>query len=605
MSATWEIREGDCIEAMAAMGDASVDAIVTDPPYSLKFMGREWDRHADFQGWCEEWATESLRVLKPGGHLLAFGGTRTYHRLTTGIEDAGFEIRDSLMWLYGSGFPKSLDVSKAIDKAAGVEREVIAEGEPVKRMIPGADQDRTGSWIKDNGREFVPTETAPGTPDAERWQGWGTALKPSHEPVVVARKPLIGTVAANVLAWGCGSMNIDGGRIKNSKGGGGGSGEADPRGCPVHGLHGLRQDDAQVALEHREGQVASDVRAQVPGRSDAGAGKPSLEGRLHGGEVGIPTTQRRVPTFRGQGAPGESAGEASTGASTSNGAAARATAEDARARPPHQRDQDRQPPGESEPDGLGEPFARASDGAAPDGVAGNGEPDSARCTCRSVGRWPANVVLSHAEGCVCVGERRVPTGTTVEPEAGREMVRHNTYSAGKNLGRVVGYADEDGLETIEAWNCAPGCPVAELDAQSGETASSVDRVLRRGATTGAGMGYGSSSPAQATDIGYDDRGRASRFFYCAKASRAERGPGNNHPTVKPIELMRWLVRLVTPPGGTVLDPFTGSGTTTGIAALREGFSFIGCEREPDYIAIARRRICDDAPLLNTPAEVAA
>ena len=130
------------------------------------------------------------------------------------IEDAGFEIRDCLQWLYGSGFPKSLDVSKAIDKAAGAEREVVSSGDPIRRMIPGADQNRTGSWIKDNGREYVPAITAPATPEAERWQGWGTALKPANEPIVLARKPLSErTVAANVLRHGTGALNVDACRI--------------------------------------------------------------------------------------------------------------------------------------------------------------------------------------------------------------------------------------------------------------------------------------------------------------------------------------------------------------------------------------------------------
>ena len=249
------VYHGDCAEVLGHLADDSVDAVVTDPPYGLGFMGKEWDspggpgdfpmRRFDalnmvntgasrqggrqrstedwakrqardartYQEWCEKWARECLRVLKPGGHLLAFGGTRTYHRLASAIEDAGFELRDCIAWLYGSGFPKSLDLSKAIDRSAGVEREVIAEGKAVKRMIPGADQNKTGSWIKDNGREFVPTDTAPATDDAKRWHGWGTALKPAHEPIVLARKSTIGTVAANVLAHGTGGLNIDACRI--------------------------------------------------------------------------------------------------------------------------------------------------------------------------------------------------------------------------------------------------------------------------------------------------------------------------------------------------------------------------------------------------------
>ena len=238
---------GDCLAVMAGMAGASVDAVVTDPPYGLEFMGAEWDKfgrdtgngyrekprmtadhmgkgfkelpnHLEagrpYQQWCEAWAAECLHVLKPGGFLLAFGGTRTWHRLVCAIEDAGFEIRDSMSWLYGSGFPKSLDVAKAIDKAAGAERVIIAEGAAVRRMIPGADQNLTGSWIKDNGREFVPTVTAPATEAAAEWEGYGTALKPAWEPIAVARRPLAGTVVQNVLEHGTGALNIDGCRVE-------------------------------------------------------------------------------------------------------------------------------------------------------------------------------------------------------------------------------------------------------------------------------------------------------------------------------------------------------------------------------------------------------
>jgi site-specific DNA-methyltransferase (adenine-specific) len=179
-----------------------------------------------YQEWCEAWARECLRVLKPGGHMLAFGGTRTWHRLTCAIEDAGFEIRDSvadltghdapgLMWVYGSGFPKSLDVSKAIDKAAGVAREVIGEG-PFAGRRPHADHERQGltfaddAYVRPAGHEL----TAPATEDAARWEGWGTALKPAWEPIVVARKPLAGTVASNVLEHGTGALNIAGCRLE-------------------------------------------------------------------------------------------------------------------------------------------------------------------------------------------------------------------------------------------------------------------------------------------------------------------------------------------------------------------------------------------------------
>lgn len=238
------LLHGDVIEQMREIPDDSIDSICTDPPYGLEFMGKEWDgadgfrrslnpadvgrddvfgrtsaaapeyrATPEYQQWCQAWAEECLRVLKPGGHLLAFGGTRTYHRLATAIEDAGFDIRDCLVWGYMSGFPKSLDVSKAIDKAAGADREKVAIGAPVKRMIPGADQNRTGDWTKNNGREYQPGIELPTTDEAKAWTGWGTALKPAWEPIVMGRKPVKGTVAANVLAYGTGGLNIDASRI--------------------------------------------------------------------------------------------------------------------------------------------------------------------------------------------------------------------------------------------------------------------------------------------------------------------------------------------------------------------------------------------------------
>lgn len=210
---TVHIHHGDALDVLRQLDDNSVDAIVTDPPYSLGFMNRTWDRHDSpeaFQQWCRAWATEALRVLKPGGHMLTFGGTRTFHRMMCGVEDAGFEIRDTLMWIHGQGFPKSLDVSKAIDRAAGAEREVVGSYE-VTRDLSG------GSWAKLHGKPNGATThdiTAPATDAARQWQGWGTALKPAYEPIVLCRKPLDGTVAGNVLRWGTGALNVDGCRVE-------------------------------------------------------------------------------------------------------------------------------------------------------------------------------------------------------------------------------------------------------------------------------------------------------------------------------------------------------------------------------------------------------
>jgi DNA modification methylase len=542
-----DIKIADCVEAMQAMDEASVDAIVTDPPYGLEFMGKEWDRldrigfhqgepqmfaeggsvslpatpklsqgkgkrcddcgkyaggnpkinctcdeprfrnvsrGAEQEAWHLHWVTEAFRVLKPGGHLLAFGGTRTYHRLACAIEDAGFEIRDSLIWLYGSGFPKSHNISKAVDKTLGAEREVVGT-----RVAPGMAKSNVDQGAQERSTlEFAQTSDEAVTPEAEQWQGWGTALKPAHEPIVVARKPLIGTVAQNCLEHGTGAINVDGCRVGADGGGWNGLGDT--------------HDEEQWRLNN------------------------------------------------------------------------------------------------------------------PDGVQ------------RQSGRWPANVALSHLPECERVGTRRVKgTGE----RSGGDLSNRETALEGGDRIRTdhAGHADPDGTEQVEAWRCAEGCPVAELDRQSGESTAP-----RRGATlrtTGRQAGVmagakGMHTPGrefEASDTyAYGDTGGASRFFYVAKASRAERNAGldgfeeqhgdfggmgkpgagfnevvhgkapqhrNNHPTVKPIDLMRWLVRLVTPPGGTCLDCFAGSGTT-GVACSLEGFDFIGIEREAEYAEIARARI---------------
>src|SRR5699024_10740425 len=202
------IHHGDCIETMNAMPPESIDAIVTDPPYGLGFMGRKWDALPPSQ----EWAEACYRVLKPGGHIAEVGRTKTGHRLAVAIEDAAFEMRDSHAWLYASGFPKSHDVGKAIDKLAGAEREVIGSKITGNAKQPTS---RTGEFAdgKHGGQQVVDI-TAPATPEAAQWDGWGTALKPGHEPVVLARKPLAEkTVARNVLAHGTGAINVDGCRI--------------------------------------------------------------------------------------------------------------------------------------------------------------------------------------------------------------------------------------------------------------------------------------------------------------------------------------------------------------------------------------------------------
>ena len=401
-----KLIHGDCLDQLRLLPDCSVDSVVTDPPYGLSFMGKKWDY--DVPG-VEVW-TECLRVLKSGGHLLAFAGTRTQHRMAVRIEDAGFEIRDMIAWVYGSGFPKSHDVSKAIDKAAGAERNVV--GFDMTCRLSANKNLNDDGWSK-IGQQGAPI-TAPATDAAKQWDGWGTALKPALEPITVARKPLIGTVAENVLAHGTGGLNVDGCRV---------SGEG----------WGTRTNSPETK-------------------------------QVYGDYAYIKT--------------------------------------------------------------------QAHD----------------------LGRWPANFIHDGSEEVV---------GLFPHTKAG---VAIRSRSGGKTC-------------------------------------------------------HSNQEKPPMADMGYADGGSAARFFYCAKASKSDRDEGcegleerqrdesrkegnvggdnprnrgvnlrtNHHPTVKPTDLMRYLCRLVTPPGGTVLDPFMGSGST-GKAAVLEGFSFIGIEREAEYIAIAEARM---------------
>jgi site-specific DNA-methyltransferase (adenine-specific) len=447
MNNLFTLHLGDCLESLRGMADNSIDAVISDPPYGLSqhtpeqvleclkawlagevyvpkgkgFMGKSWD------AWVpgpEVWR-ECLRVLKPGGHVLAFAGTRSMDLMSMAIRLAGFELRDAvgyahdgggaplLAYCYGSGFPKSHDVSKAIDKAAGVEREVVGV-----RERQGATRGASGryQWNGEDAqqeKDDVPI-TAPATEAARQWQGWGTALKPAWEPIILARKPLIGTVAENVLEHGTGGLNIDGCRIESER---------------------------------------------------------------------IATTN---------GGANEIYGDLTCNAGT-------------------------------------------------------------LWTSHDKGRWPANLIHDGSD------------------------------------------------EVVGAFPQAKG----QQGSVTGEEPSS---------KTNAVYGQFNGRPA-ATPRG--DKGSAARFFYAAKASRADRNEGlrsgdtpavamhatmgdleradwasrngNHHPTVKPTDLMAYLCRLVTPPGGVVLDPFMGSGST-GKAAIREGFQFIGCEMSPEYMDIARARI---------------
>ena len=439
---------GDCREVLPVLGAETLDACVTDPPYGLKFMGRGWDHGVPG---VEFWEAVK-RVLKPGAHLLAFGGTRTHHRLMCAIEDAGFEIRDTCMWLYGSGFPKSYNVGRSIEKllTTGKARRPDRDLGIGRRYVGQAPEADAGV----GGPILLTTDAA------RQWEGWGTALKPAWEPIIMARKPLIGTVAANVQEHGTGAINVGGCRL---------------------------------------GYLSDADRASA--------------------------TPQGAPTARS----GRLAGKAQGGG------------ERAEFERPEQK-----------------------------------------------GRWPANLVLSHTPDCREVGTRKVGDG-----ERKDAVVRHRKgFMLGEHADGPANSPDTYGTETVAAWECVEGCPVQMLDEQSGERPAGT-AVRRHVGKSGGNFPFGAANPDMREDVTYGDTGGASRFFYCAKASRRERNYGldgtrNDHPTVKPVALMRWLVRLVTPPGGTVLDPFMGSGSTK-LACVAEDFHFTGIDIEEHYCELARAR----------------
>ena len=294
-----EVNNESCFVTLSKMADNSIDSIVTDPPYELGFMGKHWDSTGIAYN-VELWR-ECLRVLKPGGHLLAFGGSRTYHRMACAIEDAGFEVRDMIEWIYGSGFPKSLDISKMMDKMAGVEREVVGTKD-LKRGSSIADQTTENSitgWNKPDYPSIV-NITIPTTPLAKQWNGWGTALKPSHEPICMARKPIDGTVAQNVIKWGCGGLNIDGCRIRTEE-----QITNHSRGSESAISKGIYGDSSAQATHQTNGQSlgrfpanlihdgSEEVRAMFPDQKSGAMKKPYTYTNT-GNSLGKPTGETRA-----------------------------------------------------------------------------------------------------------------------------------------------------------------------------------------------------------------------------------------------------------------------------------------------------------------------
>jgi DNA modification methylase len=699
------IYHGDCIEVMRSLPDNSVDAVVTDPPYGLSFMGKDWDNggkmlgqmatgdeqrgafayggshdrgYADndtlgFQAFSYAWATEALRVLKPGGHLLAFGGTRTWHRLAVAIEDAGFEVRDSMAWMYGSGFPKSLDVSKAIDKQRDDRDDVLRVTGEIARLrdvagltnrnlddafgfagmaghwtsiksqptVPTVEQWAVlrdmlnpDQWLdaevwRLNGRKGTPGEawaerevvgtrlingehgtaggyangiashnfdititrniniTAPATPAAQQWQGWGTALKPAFEPIVVARKPL-GSPAVNVLSVvesGLRERGVEG-DIQWTNGHVSGAGRLD------HPTSSLSTEARQAAGTSAVTAVERETlnAARPTDRSSATTTPPG----------GRPTANTSAPTTASRGANSEMpcstpTAESAPVAARSNTSSSPSTTSTAEGRPTERASTARSITNlgarDSHPDtesfagiatGLTGSQATAHIRRLPDGsfVWPDGLPRKVAAGSLTV----AQNVLTHGTGALNIDGCRIGTQEMKRTTSNGEVLSDNGSMSGANYVRI------DAGTATGRWPAnviLDESQAAALDAQSG--------VQKDGTVMGRpnlSNGYGGGWGAMPDVIrGYGGEGGASRFFYVAKAGKKERPNVNGvaHPTVKPMALMQYLVRLVTPPGGTVLEPFAGSGTTIE-AALNEGFNVIGIEMTDEYLPLIMSRI---------------
>jgi hypothetical protein len=579
---------GDCLEVMRTMPDCSVDAVVTDPPYGLSFMGKRWDYDVPS---VEIWA-ECLRVLKPGGHLLAFAGTRTQHRMAVRIEDAGFEIRDMIAWVYSSGFPKSLDVSKAIDKAAGAEREVVGPGR--WNHVKGSNELQADCLIRPGGQH---EETAPATPEAQQWAGWGTALKPALEPITMARKPLASS-GVNVLA-----------KV-----------ECELRKLGVRGDIAWKEESASDAAKASSRKSSSSTDQRQTGATSAesaGAsampneGKPCetiSEQNTRNGERQTVSTSESIARERensseikcsmpmGQDARAVENPKGTFSHSTTLKEEGPLTADQSTARSINN---------SSATDSL---LATESFAGIATGLTGSMAHVHIRRDSEGFFLWPTRLpksvhgtpltvaanVLEHGTGALNVDGCRVGTEQRFNQPAANKPGGNSL-----NMSAVGMPQDAVGATVAGRW------PANLIHDGSDEVVGLFPAEARSSCCGGKGAnakpGYGGGfKPFDSSANQYYDSGSAARFFYTAKASRDDRSDGNTHPTVKPTDLMRYLCRLVTPPGGTVLDPFMGSGST-GKAAMLEGFEFIGIEREPQYFAIAEQRITRAAAAGHQPS----
>lgn len=604
------ILHGDCLDKLKHLKANSVDSIVTDPPYGLSFMGKKWDYDVPS---VEIWR-ECLRVLKPGGHLLSFAGTRTYHRMACNIEDAGFEIRDQIMWLYGSGFPKSHDVSKGIDKTAGAEQ--------TTQYIPQASNEVFGHGKgKAAGVDRTPGAKLSGeavTKAAKQWQGWGTALKPANEPIVVARKPLEKglTVAANVLKWGTGALNIDAARI-------GTNGEkrerADSRKQNTNinfvasekkvnasekwaqgrwPANVLLDEEAAAALDEQSGVSKSSASPRKRGSAFASGGFQSgiAEKEMHsdsGGASRFFMVIKNEDCDTSDECQNVAAQNAETYANQRVEFSAHQFALAKRLLGSEDKNQSKSLIALTAENKSKTTRAtkQAKKHSAQKSAMQDTDSESHFLIAPSVVRFARSIVIDIAQSTVAM-----------QPDQIRELIQCLASTP-------------DFKKCIQIQSLASN--VASLE--NTDTTLIIQNFLKLSGF----VHHAIASNTQNSESAKGSDFAPTRFLYQAKASKRERNAGlegmpkvtarsrmggkmpvdddgnerdrfsvtqqNFHPTVKPIKLMEYLIKLVTPPNGTVLDPFMGSGTT-GVAAKKLKFKFIGIEREKEYKQIAEKRI---------------
>ncbi len=611
-----KIIVGDCLDKMREMETNSVDSIVTDPPYGLSFMGKDWDHGVPGVAFWRE----ALRVLKPGGHMLAFGGTRTFHRLVCAIEDAGFEIRDQIMWLYGSGFPKGCDFTTQFDEALlGIDKEEDPKDWEMSRSHYSA-----------------------------HWEGFNVAIKPAHEPICVARKPMEGTVAANVLKWGTGAINIDKCRVHSStsqRPEDDDTWEGDQRlcvSCADHAAqsakHGTPETRAFTATKLAKRISSEREETSLPGivKTDTGcSGGMKAESFAINSSIAECGKKQTVPSLVDMKFTTSTKIAATTGSKTCAS--------------------------------CGKPITSSTtSGNTPAGGKNSLQEQSSNANAEHVGaqgRWPSNLIhdgspevlagfpeapgqqgnlIGHSKDRKspngCFGKMGPARNHTARVESNKSAARffkqcemgdedwhhqqkldHLARNAASRSEQCETHIAAEAAEIktsgskSEASQAIPGstgncesCTQIRSHAQSAAVMENTD-TTQITASLSKSSGFAHHVTGENTNL--ESKGKvaagngpevATRFVYCPKASKKDRD-GSTHPTMKPTDLMRYLCRLVTPPGGLVLDPFCGSGST-GKAAVLEGFRFIGIELSEEYAVIGEARIADASNVMKITAK---